>query len=589
MGKGNRVRLEKAQQAAENQSVFTAKKQKKAAPAWVSTLIVVLVIALLLSCVALTIVSDGGYVLRWTTVAESEHYKVTGTMLSYYFYQNYSYFLSQFGTMASYIGLDTSKSLKDQVSTYGEEEGTTWFDYFMEPAIEDVKTMLIYCEEAHKRGIKLEDEDKAIVDAALEALEAQAGEYGYTVSGFIAAMYGTGVKKSDVRAALELSQLATKCQEQIIDEITLSVTDEDINVYYEANAVEFQTAGILSYTFTATLGDDAEEFAKKKAEAKNHADELAACKTAEEYKQYVLEYMAEKNYSTLYDKEVESLDPALLPDEDAIAARRQEIIDKAIANALKGEGAEEIKTEDKAEALFNEIEVKLTETLANAASGMYNSKFTVSADAKDELSLWVIEAARAVGDTKIVEVDETLATDDAEDEKASGDKEENKEYTATVYMVTEPMHRDETPVRHVGHILFKPSTYENSAKAKAKAEEVLDQFLAGEKTREAFENLAKQNTEDSSVFYDNVVPGQMVEKFENWLFDEARKDGDTGIVETSYGHHIMYYLGEDADMPAWKYVVQSTMVNEQAEKWFTDNETTFQITVNEAKANKINA
>ena len=589
MGKGNRVRLEKAQQAAANQSVFTAKKQKKVAPAWVSTLVVVLVIALLLSCVALTIVSDGGYVLRWTTVAESEHYKVTGTMLSYYFYQSYSYFLSQFGTMASYIGLDTNKSLKDQVSTYGEEEGTTWFDYFMEPAIEDVKSMLVYCEEAHKRGIKLEDEDRAIVDSALEALEAQASEYGYTVSGFIAAMYGTGVKKSDVRAALELSQLAVKCQEQIVDEITLSVTDEDINVYYEANAVDFQTAGVLSYTFTATLGDDAEAFAQKKAEVKKHADELAACKTVDEYKQYVLDYVAEKNYATLYDKEVESLDPALLPDEAAIAARRQEIIEKAMANALKGEGAEEIKTEDKVEALFNEIEVDLTETLANVAAGMYNERFTVAADAEDEASLWIAEAARAAGDTKIIEVDETLAADDAEDEEASDDKEDAKEYTATVYMIAEPMHRDETPVRNVGHILFKPATYENSAKAKAKAEEVLDQFLAGDKTREAFEKLAQQHTEDSSVFYDNVAPGQMVAPFENWLFDEARKDGDTGIVETSYGHHIMYYLGEEADMPAWKYSVQSTIVNEKAEKWFTDNETTFEITIYEAKANKVNA
>lgn len=588
MGKGNRVRLEKAQQAAANQSVFTAKKQKKAAPAWVSTLVVVLVIALLLSCVALTIVSDGGYVLRWTTVAESEHYKVTGTMLSYYFYQSYSYFLSQFGTMASYIGLDTNKSLKDQLSTYGEEEGTTWFDYFMDPAIEDVKSMLVYCEEAYKRGIKLEDKDMAIVDSAIEALEEQAVEYGYTVSGFISAMYGTGVKKSDVRAALELSQLAVKCQEQIIDEITLSVTDEDINVYYDANAIDFQTAGVLSYTFTATLGDNVGEFAKEKAEAKQFADELAACKTVEEYKQYVLDYVADKNYTKLYDKEVESIDPALLPDEAALAARRQEIIEKAMATALKGEGAEEIDTEDKVEAMFNNIEVDLTETLANTASSIYNERFTVTADAEDEASLWIADAARAAGDTKIVEVDETLASDE-EDEEASDDKEETKEYSVTVYMIAEPMHRDETPVRNVGHILFKPATYSNSAKAKAKAEEVLEQFLAGDKTREAFEALAQQYTEDSSVFYDNVSPGQMVAPFENWLFDEARKDGDTGIVETSYGHHIMYYLGEEADMPAWKYAVQSTLVNEKAEKWFTDNETTFDITIYEAKANKVNA
>lgn len=585
MGKGNRVRLEKARNAAENQSVFTAKKQKKAAPAWVSTLVVVLVIALLLSCVALTIVSDNGYVLRWTTVAESEHYKVTGTMLSYFFYQNYSYFLNTYGSMASYLGLDTSKSLKDQASMYSEDGSSTWFDYFMSPAVEDIKTMLIYCEEAYKRGIKLDDEDNAIIDEAIAALETQAGEYGYTVAGFISAMYGTGVKKADVRAALELSQLATKCQSQIIDDITLSISEDDINVYYEANALEFQSASILSYTFTATLGDDAEAFAKEKVETKKLADELAACKTAEEFEQYVINYVAGDKYDSLYDKESESIDPALLPDEATLAARRQEIIEKALANAKIGEGADEITTDDKVEAMFNDIEVDLTEALITTSANLANDRFTVEEGTEDEASLWIADTARAAGDTKVFEVDDTLAVDDEEE---TDDEEDVKQYNATVYMIVEPMKRDETIARNVGHILFRASTYESGAKAKAKAEEILDQFLAGETTREAFEALGEQYTEDSSVFYEKVIPGQMVATFEEWLFDETRKEGDTGIVETSYGHHIMYYLGE-ADMPAWKVAVQSTMVNEQAEKWFTDNETTYEITVNDAAVNKINA
>lgn len=583
MGKGNRVRLEKARNAAENQSVFTAKKQKKAAPAWVSTLVVVLVIALLLSCVALTVVSDNGYVLRWTTVAESEHYKVTGTMLSYFFYQNYSYFLNTYGSLASYIGLDTSKSLKDQASPYSDEEGATWFDYFMDPALEDIKTMLIYCEEAYNRGIKLDDEDNVAIDEAVKALKDQASEYGYTAAGFISAMYGTGVKESDVRAALELSQLATKCQSQIIDEVTLSISDDDINVYYEANAIDFQSAGVLSYTFTATLGEDAEAFAVDKAEAKNHADALAACKTAEEFKQYVAAYMADNEYTSLYNKQAEAIDPALLPDEAALAARRQEIIDRAIANALAGEGATETDSEDKVEVMFSEIEVKLTETLANAVYSMYNDSLSVSAETEDEAEKWIADSARAAGDTKLVEVDDTLAT-----EEETEDADETKQYTATVYMIVEPMHRDETIARNVGHILFKPTTYETSAKAKEAAEKVLDEFLAGEISRDAFEALAKQYTEDSGVFYEKVIPGQMLDQFNDWLFDEARKEGDTGVVETSSGQHVMYYLGE-ADMPAWKVAVQATMVNAEVEEWFTANENTYEITVNEAKADKVNA
>ena len=35
----------------------------------------------------------------------------------------------------------------------------------------------------------------------------------------------------------------------------------------------------------------------------------------------------------------------------------------------------------------------------------------------------------------------------------------------------------------------------------------------------------------------------MVTEFNNWIFDDARKAGDVEIVKTSYGYHIMYFVG----------------------------------------------
>ncbi len=580
MGKGNRVRLNKAQQVADNQSVFSAKKQKKQAPAWVSTLIVVLVIALLLVCVALTVVSDGGYLLRWTTIAESENYTVTGTMLSYYFYQNYSNFLNQYGNVASYLGLNTNLSLKEQTSMYGEEDGSTWFDYFMEPAVEQVKTMLVYCEEADKRGIKLDDEDYALIDEALDALREQAGEYGYTYGGFISAMYGTGVKEKDVRAALELSQLATKCQTQVTEDITAAISDEQMTVYYNENSGKFMTAEVLSYSFYATEGEDAAAYDTDKAEAKENADKLAAVKTAEDFKKFVLEYKAGDSYDDIYSEQAEDIDPTLLPDEAALAARRQEIIDAAIANALSGEGAQETDSTDKVEVMFSEIAVELTETLAATANELLNDSYAWTDTEGDTAGLWVSDEARKTNDTTVIE---------EEEEADEGDENSKTNYTATAYMIVEPMKRDETPSRDVGHILLTATTYETDAKASAKAEEVLAEFLKGTVSREAFEELANEYTEDSGVFYENVIPGQMVTEFEDWMFDAERKEGDTGIVKTQYGYHIMYYLGEHADMPAWKVSVQTTMVNEQMEAWFEQCEKDAAVTFNEDKVDKINA
>ena len=39
--------------------------------------------------------------------------------------------------------------------------------------------------------------------------------------------------------------------------------------------------------------------------------------------------------------------------------------------------------------------------------------------------------------------------------------------------------------------------------------------------------------------------GQMVPPFEEWCFDASRQHGDYGIVKTTYGYHIMYFVGSD--------------------------------------------
>jgi len=157
MGKGNRERLKKAQAMAELEatSAFKKKKQKKSAPTWVYTAAVVLVLVLLVGVLAGSMISNSGMFLRATDVVEGENYSVDAAMLSYYFYGYYNGFLNQFGTYASYFGLDTSKSLKDQA--YGE---STFFDYFMEQALAQAENTVLFCEEADARGITLDDEDE---------------------------------------------------------------------------------------------------------------------------------------------------------------------------------------------------------------------------------------------------------------------------------------------------------------------------------------------------------------------------------------------------------------------------------------------
>ncbi|MGM9549305.1 MAG: peptidylprolyl isomerase [Faecousia sp.] len=133
----------------------------------------------------------------------------------------------------------------------------------------------------------------------------------------------------------------------------------------------------------------------------------------------------------------------------------------------------------------------------------------------------------------------------------------------------------------VRHILVMPeggttgddgtTTYseEEWAACEAKAQELLDQWLAGDATEDSFAALAEEKSEDGGSntnggLYENVYEGQMVEPFEQWCFDESRANGDYGLVRTDYGYHVMYFVGST---PIWEYYAESGWVSQQTENF----------------------
>lgn len=80
-------------------------------------------------------------------------------------------------------------------------------------------------------------------------------------------------------------------------------------------------------------------------------------------------------------------------------------------------------------------------------------------------------------------------------------------------------------------------------------------------TEYSFALLAEEYSEDpGSVssgsgeafggLYEAVPLGQMVEGFENWAIDGSRKYGDTGLVESEYGYHIMFFINHGPEYQA---------------------------------------
>ncbi len=143
------------------------------------------------------------------------------------------------------------------------------------------------------------------------------------------------------------------------------------------------------------------------------------------------------------------------------------------------------------------------------------------------------------------------------------DDEENSAFI--VYMLTKTPYRSEADTVNVRHILLIASEEKELEKARKKAEDILADFKAGEATAEEFGLLALEYSEDtgscySGGLYNNVAPGEMVEAFDAWCFDESRVPGDTGIVETEYGVHVMYYV--DDGLTDWQASVSVDIINE---------------------------
>ena len=164
--------------------------------------------------------------------------------------------------------------------------------------------------------------------------------------------------------------------------------------------------------------------------------------------------------------------------------------------------------------------------------------------------------------------------------------------------------KDDPNMVNVRHILITPQADENAetdengqpvlteqnwTNAQMKADEIYKMWQEGDATEETFAALATEYTEDpgsmsTGGLYEEVYPGQMVEEFNDWCFDEARQVGDTAVIKTSYGYHIMYFSGV-CDHPYWYKVAQGDCLTARQQQALADivNATTVEVDYSKAK------
>lgn len=136
----------------------------------------------------------------------------------------------------------------------------------------------------------------------------------------------------------------------------------------------------------------------------------------------------------------------------------------------------------------------------------------------------------------------------------------------------------------VRHILIMPETgtlteeddgYEAeqaqlAAAAHEEAQEILSQWQADGASEEAFIQLALEHSADGTKYSggliaDISVDSSLVEPFQNWALDPSRQHGDSDVVDSVYGSHIMYFV--ETGLPVWQASVASTLRNADLTAW----------------------
>jgi len=343
------------------------------------------------------------------------------------------------------------------------------------------------------------------------------------------------------------------------------VYPEGVQAQYEESVAELETAA--SETYGMTLN----ELLKAN---------FGSLMTEEIYREHVLKLLQYSAYSTAYE---ESL---TYSDSDITAAYEADpkIYDSVKYEYVAVSGAAETTTADDGTI----VEPTEEETAAALAAAKETAE-NILADYKAGSDLEALAAAdesATYGSSDSVAYSGTVLTEWLfDDARESGDTAVLESGTSVYVMLFHDRFVEDYNTIDVRHVLIQPEAAtltsedegyeaevtELDAAAKARAEELYAEWKAGEATEESFAALAMAESTDSSKYtgglYSQVPKNYMVESFNDWCFDESRKAGDTDIVESNFGYHIMYFVGEN--LPFWKTLVVNDLKTADYSAWET--------------------
>ena len=463
-------------------------------------------------------ISNNGIMEKNTIAATVGSHELTNAELNYYFVDQVNEFYNNYGSYATMFGLDLTKPLDEQVTN--AETGATWADDFISAALSAAQHNYALADAAEAAGYALSEDEIKAIDTELSTMALYATLYGYgDTDAYLRAMYGKGATEESFREYLLLQALANSYYSNYATSLTYD--DAAIKAEDDANPLAYNAYSYNAYYMLVSKFYEGGTKDENGTTTYSEDEKAAGVKKAEE----TAKALAEGGYAT-----VEELD-------EAIAA------------------------------------LPINEGSTTAASTAYND--TAYDSVNDFIREWVTDSSRKAGDLTYLPNTSTTTVDGAETTVVNG-------YYVVMFHGVE----DNTyPLVNVRHTLIQPeggtpnpntgmTDYSEAemAEAKLEAETLLNEFKAGKATSMDFADMANEHSADgdgtTGGLYEDVIPGQMVANFDAWCFEDGRKAGDTGLVESEFGWHIMFYES-NSETTYREYLIDNALRGADVDAWYT--------------------
>ncbi len=518
---------EKKQRQNEGLTEKQRKEQKEERKNKARDIFYVVIGAIVVVLIAALLFWHSGILQRSTAAATVDDEKYNVGDVSYYYYSVKNQTVKMANQYAQYgmnYGYDTTLEPSEQI--YNKNTGETYEAYFKETALDNLRWVILMNGEAKKAGYTLSDDGKAEIQSAKDSISKYSTQSGYTKSAYLKLLYGTYMTESIFNKQLEMNVLAQEYATYYKNQFTY--TDAELEDYYKENSTKLDTYD-FRYCFIASNVETTKD--------------------------------SEGNEQTATDEQKAAAQKAAVADAEKMVARVK------AGEAFNTVAADCVSSDTKAsyaDAEYNHVTDKLGSDVSSTAYGT-----------------WVTDASRTKGDCGYVESGTSGCYVILFNSRT---RSENTYQTVDVRHILIKAETTSASPSPSADPSASPSTAttalptaEQLAAAKAKAEDLLAQWKAGDATSDSFAALANANSEDPGSntkggLYEGVTRGQMIASFSDWCFADGRKAGDTGIVENTdssgnvVGYHVMYLekLGE----VRWKYQANSDLATADYNTWY---------------------